>query len=68
MEKSENVKPQGIKRVLNWRTALGVALGIVAGYAYYSYIGCSSGSCAITSSPYMSMLWGGITGGVLLMK
>lgn len=43
-------------------SVIGIILGIIGGYIYYIKIGCSSGSCPITSNPYMSMLWGGIIG------
>lgn len=36
--------------------------GVLGGFAYYSEIGCTTGSCAITSNPYMSMVWGGAMG------
>lgn len=44
------------------KTLLFVAGGILAGYLYYFYVGCSSGSCGITSNPYTSMLFGGAIG------
>ena len=46
----------------SWRlpAILGIA-GCLAGYAYYRFIGCSGG-CAITSSPYISTLYGGVIG------
>ena len=47
---------------------LGVAIGIVAGYLYYYYIGCNSGSCPITSSPWSSMGIGGLMGWLLVSK
>ena len=47
-------------------TALGAVLGMVGGYLYWRYVGCASGTCPITSSPYMSTLWGGMMGGLLL--
>jgi hypothetical protein len=40
----------------------GALLGIVGGYLYYIKVGCTSGSCPITSNPWMSMLWGGLMG------
>jgi hypothetical protein len=45
-----------------WKTMTGVAGGILLGYLYFHFVGCKSGSCAITSNPYMSMLFGGILG------
>jgi phage shock protein E len=47
-------------------TLIGVSLGAVAGYMYYSYIGCASGTCAITSKPLNSTLYGALMGGLLL--
>jgi xanthine/uracil permease len=48
-----------------WLTLLGVAIGVVGGYLYWRYVGCESGSCPITSSPYMSSLWGAVMGGLV---
>ncbi|MEI6139525.1 MAG: DUF6132 family protein [Mariniphaga sp.] len=45
-----------------WKPFLGVTLGGLAGFLYYYFVGCSSGSCAITSSPYMSTIYGGLMG------
>ncbi len=42
--------------------ALSVAVGSLGGYAYYYFIGCSSGSCAITSNPLHSTLYGALLG------
>lgn len=42
-----------------------VILGVAGGYAYYALIGCNTGSCAITSNPYISMAWGGMLGYLL---
>ena len=41
---------------------LATIIGAIAGYLYYHFVGCSSGSCAITSNPYMSTLVGGFMG------
>jgi hypothetical protein len=46
-------------------TGIGVVLGLVAGYAYYHFVGCFSGTCAITSKPINSTLYGGLMGGLL---
>lgn len=45
---------------------IGVVLGGIAGYAYYFFIGCSSGNCAITSSPINSTAYGMVMGGLSL--
>ena len=47
-------------------TLLGLALGLVGGYIYYYFVGCQSGTCAITSSPVNSTIYGGFMGSVLL--
>ena len=46
-------------------TFIGIMVGAFAGYAYYYYIGCASGSCAITSKPINSTVYGAIMGGLL---
>lgn len=44
---------------------VGVLLGGIAGYAYYSFVGCNSGSCAITSDPTNSTIYGMVMGGLI---
>ncbi|SDM29211.1 DUF6132 family protein [Kriegella aquimaris] len=46
-------------------TIVGVVIGAIAGYLYYIEIGCVSGTCAITSKPLNSTLYGGVMGGLL---
>jgi hypothetical protein len=46
-------------------TSLGVLAGGVLGFLYWKYVGCSSGSCAITSSKFNSSLYGMLMGGLL---
>lgn len=36
--------------------------GILAGYLYWKYVGCTSGTCAITSSWNTMVLFGGLIG------
>lgn len=43
----------------------GVLIGGALGYAYYYWIGCTSGSCPITSRPVNSTLYGAVLGGLL---
>ncbi|WP_445457271.1 DUF6132 family protein [Flavobacterium sp. HNIBRBA15423] len=45
-------------------TGIGVVMGLIFGYAYYYYVGCASGTCAITSRPINSTLYGGLMGGL----
>lgn len=44
---------------------IGGAIGAAGGYLYYIYVGCNSGSCPITSSPVMSVIWGAVLGGLI---
>ena len=46
-------------------TGIGLVVGLIAGYLYYQQIGCASGTCAITSNPLNSTLYGGLMGGLL---
>ncbi len=46
-------------------TLAGIAVGAVGGFLYYYYIGCASGTCAITSKPINSTIYGAVMGGLL---
>lgn len=46
-------------------TGIGVIIGAIAGYLYYQQIGCVSGTCAITSKPINSTLYGALMGGLV---
>jgi hypothetical protein len=42
--------------------ALATAVGALIGYIYWQQVGCSSGSCAITSNPVNSSVYGAMMG------
>ena len=42
--------------------ATGIVLGMTGGFLYYHFVGCQSGTCAITSNPWLTMLWGAAVG------
>ncbi|MDP4284521.1 MAG: DUF6132 family protein [Bacteroidota bacterium] len=44
---------------------IGVLAGAIGGYFYYHFVGCSSGTCPITSKPINSTLYGAMMGGLL---
>ncbi|KAB2813737.1 DUF6132 family protein [Phaeocystidibacter luteus] len=44
---------------------VGIITGALAGYAYYYFYGCTSGSCAITSNPWRSSGYGAMMGVLL---
>lgn len=68
MEGNCDIKPKPntfkefVKTRQFWKTLIVVVIGGVSGFLYYHFVGCSSGQCAITSNPYMSVLFGGLLG------
>ncbi len=44
---------------------IGLAAGAIGGYAYYYFIGCNTGSCPLTSNPYISVIFGAVIGYLL---
>jgi phage shock protein E len=46
-------------------TIIGIIFGSIIGYLYYKYVGCISGTCAITSKPINSTLYGALMGGLV---
>lgn len=58
------------KSKMNWIHRKKVSIivtfvGAIAGYLYWNYVGCASGSCAITSVWWRSTIYGGILGWLL---
>jgi hypothetical protein len=46
----------------------GIFLGGTGGFLYYYYVGCQSGTCPITSNPWITVLYGTLIGGILFYK
>ena len=44
------------------RDLIGITLGAMAGFLYWKFVGCSSGTCMITSKPFNSSLYGAVMG------
>jgi hypothetical protein len=42
--------------------SLFVVGGAAAGFAYYYFVGCQSGTCPITSNPHISTAYGALVG------
>ncbi len=68
MQDSDELKSKmaGIREFFSsrqfWKPFLAVIIGGVLGFAYYYFVGCQSGSCAITSNPWKSTMMGGFLG------
>lgn len=55
----------------NWITKnklyfIGAMVGALAGFLYWKYVGCLTGTCAITSKPFNSTLYFALFGSVLM--
>lgn len=59
-------KPKSIREFFRssffWKPFIAILIGGGAGFLYYYFIGCSSGSCSITSNPYSSIFTGSLLG------
>ncbi len=47
------------------RTIIGLVAGGGIGFAYYKLVGCSSGTCPLTSNPIISTVYGSIIGALV---
>ncbi|MDP2038841.1 MAG: DUF6132 family protein [Ignavibacteria bacterium] len=47
------------------KRVLPVVAGASLGYAYYYFIGCTSGTCPITGNPWISTIYGGVAGFII---
>lgn len=45
-----------------WKPATAMIIGGILGYLYYHFVGCTSGTCSITSNPYLSIIAGSFLG------
>lgn len=61
-----NSKPKSIKEFIKtksfWISFTAIVLGGTGGFLYYYFVGCSTGSCGITSNPYSSIAFGSVLG------
>lgn len=44
------------------KKVLPVLIGAILGYAYWYFIGCTTGTCPITSNPYTTTAYGALMG------
>lgn len=63
-------KPRPVKEFFKsrhfWKTFLGIVIGGLGGFLYYHFVGCTSGTCPITSNPFGSIIMGGLFGFLLV--
>lgn len=48
-----------------WLQAAGAVVGAIGGFLYWKFVGCTSGSCPITSKPFNSTLYFAVIGALL---
>ena len=47
------------------RLVIGSILGAGLGFAFYKFVGCSTGTCPLTSNPLITTLYGAVVGGLI---
>jgi hypothetical protein len=47
------------------RYLLGIVIGGALGFAWYKMVGCSSGTCPLTSNPFVSTVYGMVVGALV---
>jgi hypothetical protein len=65
MDSQESIWKRRYIKVFTLFSIIGLVIGAIGGYVYYLKVGCSSGSCAISSNPYISTVWGAAMGYLL---
>jgi hypothetical protein len=53
------------KRKKMIKIIVGIVIGAALGFGYYKLVGCTSGTCPITSNPWISTLYGAVMGAVI---
>jgi hypothetical protein len=54
-----------MKRAMILRIIIGIIVGGGLGFGYYKFVGCSSGTCPLTSNPVISTIYGAVLGVLL---
>jgi hypothetical protein len=57
--------PQSALALLWAKRLAPLVLGAFAGFGYYYFIGCTNGTCPISSNPWASTAYGALIGAVL---
>jgi hypothetical protein len=54
-----------MRRIMILRIIIGVILGGGLGFGWYKLVGCSTGTCPLTSNPVISTILGAVFGALL---
>lgn len=60
MEQKQDIQPAVSKAKHRTRLALRVAVGAMIGYGFFLLMGCTSGGCAFTATPYIPTALGAV--------
>lgn len=52
-------------KIMILRIIIGALTGGGLGFAYYKFVGCSTGTCPLTSNPIISSLYGMVVGALV---
>lgn len=51
--------------IMTLKFIAGAVVGAGLGFAYYKFIGCSTGTCPLTSNPWISSIYGAVMGALI---
>jgi hypothetical protein len=55
-----------LKKMFSTKHIIGIAIGIIGGFAYYWFVGSKAGTGSLKSNPWLTMLLCGIMGYLLV--
>lgn len=67
MEEDQSSRIKEFLRSKNFlKSLMGIALGGLAGFLFFWFVGCNTGTCPITSNPYSTIFIGSLMGLVIV--
>ena len=54
-----------MRRIMILRIIIGIVVGGGLGFGLYKFVGCSTGTCPLTSNPVISTIYGAVIGGLV---
>ena len=59
----------GLMTILDWLWQVTpVVVGGAGGYLFYRFVGCKTGACPITRSPWLSTIYGAVLGFLVAVR